>query len=229
MIPTSVFAQVNTISYYERLKTLPETSILKAVFNEQRRLHHLGFRTWYGRVWELARNYGLDLAQDLQKSHIQETLINSFKQKWASDINDISMHPLLQTYRLIKIAFKLEPYLSTVSNYRYRNALTRLRTSSHTLQIERGRHTRPITPVNKRLCANCYEIEDEFHFLIECKLYSNERNALFDKICRTSLPDFVLLDNNAKFVYLLTCEDPQTMSLIGKFIYYSFQKRVVSM
>ena len=117
MIPTSVFAQVNTISYYERLKTLPETSILKAVFNEQRRLHHLGFRTWYGRVWELARNYGLDLAQDLQKSHIQETLINSFKQKWASDINDISMHPLLRTYRLIKIDFKLEPYLSTVSNY----------------------------------------------------------------------------------------------------------------
>ena len=45
--------------------------------------------------------------------------------------------------------------------------------SSHKLNIETGRWNR--TPREQRLCNKCNELEDEFHFLFECKLYDSVR------------------------------------------------------
>ena len=45
---------------------------------------------------------------------------------------------------------------------------TKLRISSHLLQIERGRYTRPKTLRENRLCNNCNIVEDEVHFLFIC-------------------------------------------------------------
>ena len=57
-----------------------------------------------------------------------------------------------------------------------RYSLTRLRVSSHRLNIECGRWTRPnIIPVNERKCQNCNVLEDEYHFVLECSLYNELR------------------------------------------------------
>ena len=60
----------------------------------------------------------------------------------------------------------MEKYLDMVTDKRYRTAITRLRTSSHTLEIERGRYTIPRTPAADRLCCVCKVVEDEEHFLV---------------------------------------------------------------
>ena len=37
--------------------------------------------------------------------------------------------------------------------------------------IEAGRWNIPVsTPVNKRKCASCNKLEDEFHFVLECNM-----------------------------------------------------------
>jgi hypothetical protein len=46
--------------------------------------------------------------------------------------------------------------------------LTKLRLSSHSLLIEKGRYFRPKIKRENRLCSQCNQIEDEQHFLIHC-------------------------------------------------------------
>ena len=83
---------------------------------------------------------------------------------------------------MIKQHFGFESYLRNVSNIKYRQAISRLRTSSHSLQIEKCRHSKSCININDRLCTICNEVEDEIHFLVSCTLYSNERYALYRKI-----------------------------------------------
>ena len=53
-----------------------------------------------------------------------------------------------------------------------------IRISDHSLNIERGRYTRPKTERENRLCPHCQQIETEIHFLLECKKYDKERKTL---------------------------------------------------
>ena len=95
-------------------------------------------------------------------------------QSWLGILRDTSRK--LRTYKLIKQGFKREPYLSLPPYLRV--PITRLRTSSHSLRIETGRYNLPFTlPPNQRVCWFCMgdsanEIEDELHFLFNCRLYA---------------------------------------------------------
>ena len=64
-----------------------------------------------------------------------------------------------------------------VQNTSFRVALTKFRTSSHDLKIERGGYHKPqpVAP-HQRFCPHCFtEVEDEIHFLLVCPLYFNLR------------------------------------------------------
>ena len=75
----------------------------------------------------------------------------------------------------------MEKYLDMVTNKRYHTAITRLRTSSHTLEVERGGYTIPRTPVTDRLCCVCKVVEDEEHFLVSCEQYAELRDDFLKK------------------------------------------------
>ena len=48
------------------------------------------------------------------------------------------------------------------------------------LEIERGRYSN--TPRDKRLCATCKQIDDEYHFFLYCSNNKQLRTILFDRI-----------------------------------------------
>jgi hypothetical protein len=75
--------------------------------------------------------------------------------------------------------------------------------SSHTLEIEKGRHAKPKLERSKRVCKFCNVVEDELHFLINCTLYNNERVVLFDRII-SYVPSFCDINDQDKFICLLT-------------------------
>ena len=55
-------------------------------------------------------------------------------------------------------------------------ALSKLRMSSHRLEIELGCWARlNRTPLDQRKCYACSKLEDAFHFLLECRLYNEIR------------------------------------------------------
>ena len=101
--------------------------------------------------------------------------------KWQSEIMDHEKHPILRIYVLYKTVYEMEPYIYLVKNPKYGIAISKIRTSSHKLEIERGRYTRPITPIEKRICHLCNVVVDEFHFTLQCYIYTVERKYLFKK------------------------------------------------
>ena len=107
----------------------------------------------------------------------------------------------LRTYSLLKKQIGYECYLSQIRNIDHRITLTNFRLSNHRLKIETGRHQR--IDKNKRFCPFCPdEVEDEIHFLVQCKTYKTFRENLFDKI--DTHRNFHHLDKTRKFINLLT-------------------------
>ena len=83
-----------------------------------------------------------------------------------------------------------------------RATLAQLRTGSLQLEIETGR-ARNI-PAEERLCKVCLsgQVEDEFHFIMQCPLYDCLRNYLYSNI-EKKCPDFTLLDDKSKFFEIM--------------------------
>ena len=125
---------------------------------------------------------------------------------------------MLRFYNKIKHSFWMEKYLFGVKNNKYRTALAKLRSSSHTLAIETGRHSRPKLQVHERLCQVCQCIEDETHLMIGCEINTDERSHLFTRVTRV-YPAFESLPNVEKCRFLLSNQDNQIMTWVGKFIY----------
>ena len=113
---------------------------------------------------------------------------------------DLKVSPILRTYSRIKSEFELQPCLCLVKNRKYRYALAKLHTSSHNLEIERGRHTRPVTPADLRICNVCNVVADEEHLPLHCVKYAEERSVLFSKIA-IAFSDFHTLSSNDKRLF----------------------------
>ena len=123
--------------------------------------------------------------------------------------------PILRMYKLIKTNFSMEHYLNLIKEAKYRRSLTKLRLSSHNLEIERGRHTKPVTPVIERLCIVCV-VDDELHFVTSCKKHTTERERLYSYV-DSHVPNFCNLNNAERFIYLLTNENPSIFLHLSKF------------
>ena len=94
----------------------------------------------------------------------------------------------------------MQPYLENLSVFKFCQAFTRLRVSSHRLHIESGRWVQPNRiPVNERLCSFCDVLEDEFHFVLECRQYENLRKQYISKhyCARPSMYKFTELLNSS--------------------------------
>ena len=227
LIPMSIKSHINVLTYFVRLRDLPNSMVVRKVFSELKMLHECGFCNWYSKVMELSRRYDIDIENISYKDAkcvFKIKIINDFKQNWLKQLNNGDNNTVLRTYRLFKQQFVMEPYLYKVKEAKYRIAISKLRASSHLLEIERGRYTRPKTPVVARLCPNCNVIEDEEHFLLNCKAYNQDRKTMFWKIS-TQFTNFTGMESRNKFKLLMSSDDPLVLNAFGKFIYQAFRCR----
>ena len=68
-----------------------------------------------------------------------------------------------------KLCIQFQPYLDNINVLKYSQAFSKLRISSHRLEIEAGGWARPNRiPIDQRLCSTCENLEDEYHFVLEC-------------------------------------------------------------
>ena len=113
-----------------------------------------------------------------------------------------------------------------MNKFKHRRALTRFRVSSHSLEIENGRHCKPKIPVDQRLCKCCtsQSIEDEVHFLIQCELYADLRQELLTKISGVC-DNFKRQRPEDQFYSLMTSENSLIVSWLAKYVYDCMSKR----
>jgi hypothetical protein len=102
------------------------------------------------------------------------TLIDLYIMEWKRELESKEK---MSTYILYKTGFGHELYLSYIKSTKYRMSLTRLRLSSHCLNIEVGRY-HPRIPRHMRYCTQCElrDLEDEYHFILKCPKYRQLRN-----------------------------------------------------
>ena len=188
------------------------------------------------------------------KSHFDVHFLKKINEIKKSSSDDLD-HNKLRTYKTVKSSFTREPYLDLVRNRNQRCFLSRLRVSSHRLNVELGRHTRPITPVGLRYCQYCCSgppttscsqrtcshssccsnpalaaaepaIDDEFHFLLQCSMFDAERTCLFTRLS-SLIPGFDKLSLTCKFKTLLCPTTALATKLTHRFIKNMFAQREI--
>ena len=119
----------------------------------------------------------------------------------------------LKTMSLLKTDIGFEEYLTATKNVSDRIAMSKFRLSNHNLMIEKGRHEKPKIDSVKRFCPFCPSlVEDEYHFLLKCPIYTQLRVKLFDEI-KNVMPEFYYPpDKKFLFWFLLKCPNISTCS-----------------
>jgi hypothetical protein len=233
---TKTKQHVEVLRYWLRLRSLDENRLTYKIFRWSFRMGNL-FNKW---------NYERCVKKLWIRLHCTEfnvtdvptnpkQMICTFKQylhqqdgiKWYNDLwNDKSKTNgnKLRTYRLFKTNLNVENYtMLTIPKYK-RKYFAMLRAGSLPLRVETGRYSHPPVPLSDRKCTLCNTnmVEDEMHFLINCELYSDIRDYLFDLVdCK--MQNFRSLSPREKFNFLMSSEDIGYYTIIA--VYKMFSRR----
>lgn len=203
--PISMKIVSQMIGYWSHVTESDSDSHLKKAYEEQiytsatwtTWVKNIMYSLGLGHVWE---NQSTFSPQRL-KTTVQNMLLKKFTQYWEQKINLETSK--LQFYKGVVQDFRAQAYIQATRNRHHRQALTKLRISAHTLEIERGRYRN--VPRENRLCSCCDVVEDELHFLDKCRLYNKARQRLNQQTDCSKPSDLLVRDDQqpvlAKYVY----------------------------
>ena len=159
------------INFWHRIRGLPADTLVKKALLENTIMRS----NWIITIEKLLNVFEIQFLEN-NKSFKEQTKTNcnlKYIEHWENNITNMDT-PRLYFYKNVKNSFGFEHYLDMV-NFHWRKYISKLRCSSHILQIEKGRHTNQ--PRVKRLCRQCIlgEIETEDHLLIRCTFYNDLR------------------------------------------------------
>ena len=99
--------------------------------------------------------------------------------------------------------------------------LARLRLSSHNLRVESGRYTSQRIDYEQRYCNFCHakDIEDEYHFVLICPVYSKIRTKFIK-------PYYRVKPSVNKCIDLLKTDKIITLLNLAKYLREAFAQRM---
>ena len=142
-----------------------------------------------------------------------------FVQDWHSRLEESTRARFYNTVA----NFGYQSYLDSINIEKFRISLSKLRLSSHRLEVEVGRWVKPrAITLNNRKCKLCGVLEDEFHFVLECTLYIELRKTYIIKY-------FWRRPNMYKFIELLQTDSKIKTKRLSMYIEKAFRIRRVNM
>lgn len=211
--PLSIDIQTRVVSFWTKLNdkgiNYIATLMYKIIYtlNEQGKLKsrwldgtkNLICVNGYSNVWHLHN----DINASWFIKSFKQKLKDQYLQSWGSLVDKSSSGI---NYRMYKENFQINSYFSFLSNKKCQ-ILTAFRTRNHRLPIEVGRWSG--TPMNERVCWFCNnEIGDEFHYVLTCRYFNEERRKYIKPFYRThpNAVKFKLLMNHSnKFIITNLC------------------------
>ena len=151
-----------------------------------------------------------DINNPIPKHTLINIVVNKLQEKhvseWLESLNNVTGPSgrggnKLRTYRLFKQNYETESYCSFVMPPRHRAAFSKFRCGVAPLRIETGRYER--LNVSDRKCPFCDNIEDESHVFLDCFLYDDIRQSLFEKAIAID-NTFLNMSKVDKLIFLFT-------------------------
>lgn len=220
--PMFITTAKRVIKYWCRILKMDEQRYVKKAYNMMKCFDNYGQNNWVTYVKNLLMRNGFghiwfDQSVPNEKLFLHQftlRLKDQYLQLWHSDVGNSSKLSLYANY---KLTFEHEIYLDCVTIKKFRNALGKLRTSSHDLEIERGRYSN--TERNQRICKLCNtEIETEFHFVLKCPRLTSFREKYIPS-------KFYQSPNINKFNILMSSKNVDIIMRLAVFAYCAFQER----
>ena len=199
LYPLIIERKLRILKYWFKILNSNENSYLRKMYNDLLLLSESSPEqvTWVTLFRDMLFQHGFGYVwfeQHVDNENnflriFERRLKDIFLQNWNVEKEATSDFRL---FKKIKRSFAFEKYLN-ISNKTLRVAITKVRLSSHLFFIERGRWGKPKVNAIDRKCNLCNTIEDEYHCLIECPRFVDERkNCLPDNLkFRPSMYEFV--------------------------------------
>jgi hypothetical protein len=139
-----------------------------------------------GNMWQSEQ---IGVSQGGWMSQVKAVIKDREQRLWRLEIEH---KPKLRLYRTLKTELEHEVYLEH-DNYWWRRLFTMLRGGTNRLRVETGRWEQET--LNKRICEICLsrdQVEDESHFLLDCVVYKEIRERMFEEIFQVTEHQFDL-------------------------------------
>ena len=120
--------------------------------------------------------------------------------------------------------YEIQSYLKNIKKAEHRQTISKLRTSSHKLNIETGRYKK--IDRSDRICkmCNCGTPETEEHFLLYCTSFFSVRNEFASKLESNNI-DFSNMSVTDKLILLLN--PPESIaSDVGYYVHRMYKARL---
>ncbi len=232
-LPIEGHIKLQSLKNWQRISSL-EDSLVKEAQSCALLLHKKNKQSWATYVLNIMSSIGLQPDPNLPEAFDLPLPINNLKNLLESYYSDIGLSSLnsnvgrkqgegnkLRTYATFKNAFTLEPYLTLVKNPNTRRAITKLRTSTHALEIERGRYNK--TPPHLRFCQFCPgKIGDEAHFVMHCKRMAETRAPL-TQACKSNIQGYSDMKTESQFLYIMKANTKEIATALGTFCIAGFE------
>ena len=171
--------------FYKNITTGKDWPLLRHIMRQSRDVS-TNYIKYYD---DLLQRYGNEeeLIQDeIQKQ--KECILEKGRKGKSKYMSYIAMNPHLKKSNIYEFFLST----STLQN------VIRLRTVSHSLAIETGRHGRNRKPLAERLC-HCGEVESEEHFIQKCMTYEHIRRK-YNINQESDISEVLESDNIVKYV-----------------------------
>lgn len=218
--PMFIYRYIRIIKFWTKV-LYSDNILVQTLYNSLVESHNK--TNWAYKVKHLLDQFGFSYVWDspstvdMKTFHLifGERVKDVFIQKWYTAISSSTKY---NTYSAYKQNFTFEKYMDLLPS-KYRISLSKLRLSSHKLQIEIGRYSR--NDRNQRVCLICNsgDIEDEYHFIIVCPVY-NQLRSLYIKRYYYSRPSVY------KFTEMMNSNKKIVIKNVAKFIYNAFNLRL---
>jgi hypothetical protein len=159
--------------------------LLGEVYEVDKSLFIDGHRSWQKFIYNSLQNLNLT-SLDFDINKINQLLTDQHYNVILNKLQHLSTqehdNKLFFFANIYPKDFILQDFLSLKLPVNITRELSKLRLSSHSLLIEKGRYFRLKIKRENRLCSQCNQIEDEQHFLIHCTKFANVRKLLLKKL-----------------------------------------------
>ena len=156
---------------------------------------------------------------------IEKNIKSKFDIHFLDKINQVKRgtdgldHNKLRLYKQLKGTFRIEPYITNITNRNQRAWLSRYRTSAHHLRIETGRYSTPPTPISERICLYCESgvCDNEKHAILDCPTFSLKRRCFLGRV-KAMLPNFDSMTADQQLLTILCPATTQLAKCVSKYL-----------